>query len=196
MNWPLILGIWALCYLLGSLPTSLVICRILRLPDPRFVGSKNPGATNVVRTGGKLAGILTLAGDAGKGYLALWGGQYFLLEEAAVAFCLAAVIAGHSFSVFLGFRGGKGIATGLGAVSAISPICALLAVVTWLGVLLKFRISSVAGMTTFLALPLYIWLLSPYNELLWAFVGLSVFILATHRSNIAQLIRREEPTID
>ena len=196
MSWPLILGIWALCYLLGSVPTSLAVCRMLRLPDPRFAGSQNPGATNVVRTGGKLAGALTLAGDAGKGFLALWLGQHLLLEEAAVAFCLAAVIAGHSFSIFLGFRGGKGVATGLGAASAVSPICALLAVVTWLGVLLKFRISAVAGMTTFLALPLYLWLLSSYNELLWAFVCLGIFILATHRNNIARLIRREEPTLD
>jgi glycerol-3-phosphate acyltransferase PlsY len=182
-------------YLLGSLPFAVIVSRLFGLADPRSFGSGNPGATNVLRSGNKLAALLTLLGDACKGWLAVaiagWSGA----EPLALAAAGLAAFIGHVFPLFLRFRGGKGVATAVGVLIGFQPVLALIAMVTWMAVALATRYSSLAAIAAALEVPIAAWLLSERIELTTAIALMSALLIWRHRANIRRLIDRNEPRI-
>ncbi|HUJ86703.1 MAG TPA: glycerol-3-phosphate 1-O-acyltransferase PlsY [Burkholderiales bacterium] len=186
-------------YLLGSVSFAIVVSRVLALPDPRSYGSKNPGATNVLRSGSKVAAVLTLLGDAGKGWLAVWLAAAFA-GTAAVAGLAAplaglAVFAGHLFPVFHRFRGGKGVATAAGVLLGFDPWLGLATIATWIVFVLFFRISSLAALAAALFAPFYAWWLFGLRPLLAAVLAIALLLVWRHRANIARLVAGTEPRI-
>ncbi len=182
-----------LAYLLGSVPFGLVMARVFGLGDIRKIGSGNIGATNVLRTGNKPAAALTLIGDAGKGAVAVLIAREVAGESAAGIAGLFAML-GHCQSVFLGFRGGKGVATFLGTLLALSFPVGLAACATWAAVAAVFRISSLSAIVAALLAP--VWALIFYHWHGAVLVALmTVLILVKHRENIARLRAGTEPKI-
>lgn len=180
-------------YLLGSIPFGIVMARLFGLGDLRQIGSGNIGATNVLRTGNKLAAFLTLIGDAGKGGAAVLLARAMFSEDAAQLAGFAAFL-GHCFPVFLGFKGGKGVATWLGTMLALAFPLGLAACATWLVTALVFRISSLAALVA-AALSPVIALFLGWNSLVLISVALAVLIFYRHRANIARIKSGEEPRI-
>jgi glycerol-3-phosphate acyltransferase PlsY len=182
-------------YLIGSLSFAVIVSRLARLPDPRSYGSGNPGATNVLRTGKKMAAALTLLGDAAKGGLtmlvALRLAPAWEISDVAVAGAGLAVFLGHVFPVYFGFKGGKGVATALGILLALSPWLGVAVAVSWLLTFAMFRISSLSALVAAVLAPLYAGLMVPP-----VFVGmvlvLSALLIWRHRENIQKLLRGEE----
>lgn len=189
---PAALGVFVLCYLIGSIPFGLILTRLAGLGDIRKIGSGNIGATNVLRTGHKGVAAATLALDAAKGAAgALAGGM--IAPEAALIGAVAAV-AGHMFPVWLGFRGGKGVATGWGALTALAWPSGLLAVVVWLLSAVLFRISSLAALITTAVAPFHVWYFVDGPTAI-AVAIICILIWIRHRQNIGRLLRREEPKV-
>ena len=183
-------------YLIGSLSFAVIVSRAMGLPDPHSYGSGNPGATNVLRTGKKLAAILTLAGDAGKGWFAVWLAQKFAadydLSEATIAAVAVAVFLGHLFPVFFRFLGGKGVATAAGILLAIDPWLGLVTLGIWLGIAVFFRYSSLAAIVASLSSPVvcyYLFGISPY---LPAVIFMSVLLVWRHQENVRKLLNGTE----
>ncbi|MDR1853738.1 MAG: glycerol-3-phosphate 1-O-acyltransferase PlsY, partial [Azoarcus sp.] len=141
-------------YLLGSIPFALISSRIFGLADPRSYGSGNPGATNVLRSGSKGAAALTLAGDCFKGWLAVWVAAALGFDPVVAALAGVTAFVGHVFSVFLHFKGGKGVATGLGVLLGIAPVIALACLAVWLLVAVATRYSSAAALAAAVAAPI------------------------------------------
>lgn len=189
------IALLAAAYLLGSISFAVVVSKLFELPDPRSYGSGNPGATNVLRTGRRSAAALTLVGDAAKGWLAVWLAEAFLPAGDARAWWLAAVglvvFLGHLYPLFFGFKGGKGVATALGVLLAVSPWLAAACAATWLIVFAMFRISSLAALAASLLAPLYAAILVPAPFVALATV-LAVLLVWRHRANIGKLLRGEE----
>lgn len=180
-------------YLLGSVPFGLLMARLFGLGDIRKIGSGNIGATNVLRTGNRLAAFLTLILDSGKGAAAVLIARAIAAEDAAQIAAFAAFL-GHCYPVWLGFRGGKGVATFLGTLLALDPLTGLAACATWLAVALLFRISSLAALLAAALSPVWAVLLGrPEITLLTAL--LAALIWWRHRANIARLLRGAEPRI-
>ena len=191
--WPsslVIVGL--LAYALGSVPFGIVAARLFGLGDLRAVGSGNIGATNVLRTGSKAAAALTLVGDAGKGALAVVLARLALGEDAAQVAALCAFL-GHCFPVWLGFRGGKGVATFLGTLLALAWPLGLAACATWLATAAVGRISSLAALVAALASPLWALWLRPEAVALCA--ALAALIVYRHAANVRRIARGEEPRI-
>jgi acyl phosphate:glycerol-3-phosphate acyltransferase len=186
-------------YLIGSLSFAVIVSRALGLPDPRSYGSGNPGATNVLRTGRKLAALLTLLGDGGKGGLAVFlAARYaadFGVGGTAVAACAVAVFLGHVFPVFLGFKGGKGVATAGGALLAIDPWLGLAALATWLVVAIVFRYASLASIVAALGAPAYAYFMSAPVSTVLALVLIGALIIWRHKGNILSLAAGKERKI-
>lgn len=180
-------------YLIGTLPSGLLISRLFGLEDPRTRGSKNIGATNVLRSGHKGAAFFTFTCDALKGSLAV-GLTLFLAPSLAFLSCIAVVL-GHIFPVWLNFKGGKGVATAVGALFVLSWPIALLALITWIAFFIATRYSSLASLSATLATPLYAFVLGE-KALGKTTLILAVIILWTHRTNIGRLLKGEEHTID
>ncbi|MGY6634154.1 MAG: glycerol-3-phosphate 1-O-acyltransferase PlsY [Alkalilacustris sp.] len=180
-------------YLLGSIPAGVVLARVFGLGDLRRIGSGNIGATNVLRTGNKLAAALTLVLDAGKGALAVGLAWLWLGPDAAQAAGLAAFL-GHLFPVFIGFRGGKGVATFLGVMLALAPLVGIAACATWAAVAGYFRISSLAALAAAVLTPLWAWVWGA-PSLLGLAVAMAGLMLWTHRANIGRLLSGTEPRI-
>jgi glycerol-3-phosphate acyltransferase PlsY len=182
-------------YLAGSLSSAIILCRLAGLPDPREKGSGNPGATNVLRYGGKKLAALVLAGDALKGLLpvllaqALGAGTWIIGATALAAFL------GHLYPVFFGFRGGKGVATAFGAFFGLSWPMGLAICITWLVMALLFRYSSLAALTATALSPIYLWFFTHSLPLLLACVFIVVLLFWRHRSNIRNLVNGEERKI-
>lgn len=182
-------------YLLGSVSTAIVVARALGISDPRDVGSKNPGATNILRYGGKLPALLTLTGDALKGVLAVVIARAVTDDASVLALTGLAAFMGHLYPVFFGFRGGKGVATALGAWFALSPWVGLLLIGTWIVLAAVFRYSSLSAVIAALAAPFYIaWQLheAPY---VYAGIVMSAWLILRHRSNIRNLLAGRESKI-
>lgn len=179
-------------YLLGSIAFGILVSRLFGLPDPRTVGSGNIGATNVMRSGKKLAAFLTLAGDVFKGWLPVWLALQSNMLMWVVAASGLAVFFGHLYPIFYKFRGGKGVATALGVMLGISPTLALAAVVTWLVVFLISRYSSLAALVAALLAPVYAWFLLPYKLYIGVITVMSIFLIWRHRSNIQKLLAGTE----
>jgi acyl phosphate:glycerol-3-phosphate acyltransferase len=179
-------------YLLGSISAAIVICRVLGRPDPRSGGSRNPGATNVMRLAGRDAAAITLAGDMLKGVLPVVAAR--MVSDDPVIWMLTgfAAFSGHLFPLYFGFRGGKGVATALGVLLALSPIAGLLTIATWLLTFAIARISSVSALVSFLLAPLWVVLVVP-SLIVTALVGLmSGLLFWRHRENVSRLLQRRE----
>jgi glycerol-3-phosphate acyltransferase PlsY len=179
-------------YCLGSISFAVLVSRLMRLPDPRSYGSKNPGATNVLRTGRKAAAVLTLAGDAGKGWFAVWLVSFWSTELALAG--LAAFL-GHLFPVFHRFQGGKGVATAAGALFGLDWRIGLATVVTWLVVAGCLRYSSLAALVAALFAPFATALLLLEWKSTVAVGVMSAFLIWRHKANIARLIAGTEPRL-
>lgn len=179
-------------YLLGSIPFAYIVTQAFGLGDIRQVGSGNVGATNVLRTGNKLATALTFIGDVGKGVVAVLIARQFG-EAPAMAAALGA-FTGHIFPVWLNFKGGKGVATCLGILAALNWPVALIAFGTWLAALAIGRISSLAALVAAIASPIYMALWGPALYAAGAVI-LAALVFVTHRENIARLMKGEEPRI-
>ncbi|POC30128.1 glycerol-3-phosphate 1-O-acyltransferase PlsY [Vibrio vulnificus] len=182
-----------IAYLLGSISSAVLICRVLRLPDPRGVGSNNPGATNVLRIGGKGAAAAVLLCDMLKGTIPVWSGYYLGIEPVLLGVIAIAACLGHMYPLFFHFQGGKGVATALGAIAPIGLDLTGMIMVTWLLVAILFRYSSLAALVTVLLAPMYTWMIKPQYTLP---VGmLCCLIVLRHHQNIRRLFTGEEPKI-
>ena len=182
-------------YLLGSVSTAVIVSRLMGLPDPRAQGSGNPGATNVLRLGGKKAAVLTLAGDVLKGALPVLVVAQITDKPAVVALVALAAFLGHLYPVFFGFKGGKGVATAWGALSALFWPVGLCLCATWLLVALVFRYSSLASILCALLGPFYIaWFDLPVVTVFVTAI-ISVALIARHRTNVSRLFKGEESRI-
>ena len=184
-----------LAYLVGSIPFAVVVSRAMGLPDPRSFGSGNPGATNVLRSGSKVAAAITLAGDALKGWVAVWAAIAYGLPAETVAAVGLAVFLGHVFSVWLRFQGGKGVATAAGVVFAIDWRVGLAVVVTWLTVVVVSRYSSLGSISAALFAPAAMYLLVGAGPPLLATCVICALLLWRHEANIRKLLRGEESRI-
>lgn len=181
-------------YLLGSVPFGIVIARLFGLGDLRKIGSGNIGATNVLRTGNKLAAFLTLVLDAGKGGIAVLVARAFFGSEDAAQLAGLAAFLGHLFPIYLGFKGGKGVATFLGTVLALAWPVGLAACATWLCVAVAFRYSSVAALAAVAALPVWAMNLG-HGKMLILSIVLMLLVYVRHWENIQRLKRGEETKI-
>jgi glycerol-3-phosphate acyltransferase PlsY len=186
--------IWIVAaYLLGSVAFGIIVSKLFGLPDPRTVGSGNPGATNVLRSGKKLAAALTLLGDVVKGWLPVWLALQSDMLMWVVAAVGLAVFFGHLYPIFYRFKGGKGVATALGVMFAISPLLGLAAVITWIVVFTVSRYSSLAAIVAAALAPVYAWfLLSAYNDYVIAVAVMAVMLIWRHRSNVQKLLAGTE----
>lgn len=164
------------------------------LDDPRTTGSGNPGATNVLRVGGKVPAALTLLGDGLKGFLPVLIASMVTNHPQTVALAAIAAFIGHLYPIFFNFEGGKGVATALGALLGLSLTVGALALLTWLAVSLAFKRSSLAALVTFLLVPVYL-LFESQQAYALGFVLIAGFLLYTHRGNISRLIDGTEPLI-
>lgn len=182
-------------YLLGSLSSAVLVSRMLGLADPRTTGSGNPGATNVLRYGGKRAAILTLAGDVAKGVVAVAIARLATDDSLVLALTAVAAFVGHLYPVFFGFRGGKGVATALGVWLALVPWVGVLLLATWLLIALVFRYSSLAALIAALTAPLYVLWLAPLATYVAAAVVMAALLIWRHRSNIRNLVAGTETRI-
>ncbi len=183
-------------YLLGSLSSAIITCRLMGLPDPRSGGSGNPGATNVLRLGGKKAAAITLAGDMLKGLLPVLAVKALGADMTLQSAVAVAAFLGHLYPVFFGFRGGKGVATVLGVLLGLYWPVGLLTIASWLVIARGFKISSLAALIAILLTPLYVlWLKPGEPVLLAAVIFMGALLFWRHRSNIRNLLRGEEGNI-
>jgi glycerol-3-phosphate acyltransferase PlsY len=186
-------------YLIGSISFAVVSSKLFGLADPRTYGSKNPGATNVLRSGNKGAAIVTLLGDAVKGWLAVWLAIHFQdklqVGDATIALVAIAVFLGHLWPVFFRFVGGKGVATAAGVLLGLNPWLGVATLVTWLAVAFAFRYSSLAALVAAVFAPFYYGLLFGVEPQLFAVFAMSALLLFRHGKNISNLIAGKESRI-
>ena len=188
-----------LAYLLGSLSFAVIVSKAMGMADPRSYGSGNPGATNVLRSGKKKAAVLTLLGDALKGLVAvviakcLWDAGH--ITEATVAWVSVAVLVGHMWPVFFGFKGGKGVATAVGVLFALSWPVALICTIVWLIMAFGLKISSVAALVATVLSPVLAWYFIDEASWCWAILVIAVLVLYRHKSNIQNLLSGKETKI-
>lgn len=181
-----------IAYLVGSVSSAIIVCRLMGLPDPREQGSGNPGATNVMRIGGKKAAAITLTGDALKGLLPVLVAKMLGVESLVLAMVVFAAFLGHLYPIFFGFKGGKGVATSFGVSLGVSWILGLAVSGTWLLVYKISKISSLSALVAAVLTPVYTWLIVGDSYLVGVFVLISVILLWRHQSNIKRLLAGEE----
>jgi glycerol-3-phosphate acyltransferase PlsY len=186
-------------YLIGSISFAVVVSRLCGLADPRTYGSKNPGATNVLRSGNKTAAILTLAGDCAKGWFAVWLAQRYAAQfgvgESGIALVAIAVFLGHLWPLYFRFVGGKGVATALGILLALNIWLGLATLVTWLVIAYAFRYSSAAALASAVFAPFYYGLLFGMDVILAAVFAMTILLIYRHAKNIGNLIAGTESKI-
>jgi len=183
-------------YLLGSISSAIIICKIAGLPDPRTKGSKNPGATNVLRIGGKKIAALVLFLDSLKGALPVILAPYFGLSLFESTIILLCAFLGHVFPIFYGFKGGKGVATFLGGLIGLNFLVGLTFSIIWLVIAKVIKISSIAALTATLLSPIYFYFITTYNVKATLVIFLiNLFIYFTHRENIKRIFSGDEGEI-
>ena len=182
-------------YALGAIPFGIVVSKALNLPDPRTVGSKNVGFTNVLRVSGTKAGVLTLLGDMGKGWLIGWAAMHWLHTESFIMLAAMSPIIGHIFSPFLAFKGGKGVATALGSVLGLSPSIGTLLLLIWLGAVAIWRYSSGGALAAFGLFPVVAIVNEQRQEFLIFAIVVSTLIWIKHKDNIVRLWKGTEGKI-
>lgn len=185
-----------IAYLLGSVSSAIIVCKLMGLPDPRTQGSGNPGATNVLRLGGKKAAAITLLGDMLKGFIPAFIAYLLHLPALVLALAGLAAFLGHLFPVFFRFQGGKGVATMLGVLFGWHWSVGVATALTWLIMAKVFRISSLAALIATLLAPLYVWwLIGPQPALIVITIAMTAVLYWRHRSNIQKLIQGDEGKI-
>ena len=185
-----------IAYLVGSISSAILVCRLMGLPDPRTEGSGNPGATNVLRVGGKKAAAITLIGDMLKGLVPVLAANVLNVAPLTLALTGMAAFLGHLYPVFFGFRGGKGVATMLGVLFGFHGLVGASTAGTWLLIAKGFKISSLAALIATLLAPLYVWfIIGPSPELIITTSLMTLILFWRHRSNIQRLLKGEEGLI-
>ncbi|WP_024299583.1 glycerol-3-phosphate 1-O-acyltransferase PlsY [Methylomicrobium lacus] len=182
-------------YLIGSVSSAIIICRLMGLPDPREQGSGNPGATNVMRIGGKKAAGITLLGDLLKGLIPVYGANLFGVPGELLAATGLAAFLGHLYPVFFGFKGGKGVATTIGVLLGYSWFLGLAFVATWLVIYKISKISSLSALIAAVLAPAYAWFIIGSPTLVAASALMTAILLWRHKSNIERLLAGEEASI-
>lgn len=182
-------------YLLGSISSAILVCRVMGLPDPRTEGSMNPGATNVLRIGGKKGAAIALVGDMLKGLLPMLLAHWLGAPNTVLALVMLAAFLGHLYPLYFGFKGGKGVATALGVLTGLYLWVGLATIATWLFMAFIVRVSSLSALVASIASPFYVWWLIPEPELIAASVIIAIISLWRHRSNIQRLLDGEEEKI-
>ncbi|CAB3746778.1 glycerol-3-phosphate 1-O-acyltransferase PlsY [Paraburkholderia humisilvae] len=186
-------------YLIGSVSFAVIVSAAMGLADPRSYGSGNPGATNVLRTGNRKAAVLTLIGDALKGWVPVWFvghfGARYGLDDTSIAIAAIAVFLGHLYPVFFRFKGGKGVATAAGVLLAINPVLGGATLMTWLIVAFFMRYSSLAAICAAIFAPLFDGFLFGPNVIALSIVAMSALLIWRHRGNIAKLVAGQESRI-
>lgn len=190
MNDLLAIALLIAAYLLGSVCSAIIVCKILGLPDPRTQGSSNPGATNVMRIGGKKAAIITLTGDMLKGVPLVLLAQYWQLRPDLISAIGLAAFMGHLYPIYFKFEGGKGVATALGVLLALYWPLGLTTISIWLMVFALFRSSSLSSISAFVVAPIAAWYLVP--DYMLGIAGMSILMIARHKQNIKALLKGEE----
>lgn len=183
-------GALIIAYLLGSVCSAIIVCRLLGLPDPRTEGSHNPGTTNVLRIGGKGPAALTLLGDMLKGVVPVLLARHYKLEPAVISAVGLAAFLGHLYPVFFRFEGGKGVATALGVLLALHWPLGLIIVGIWVTAFAVTRISSLGSIIGFTAAPFIAWQMVP--DYVPGIAGMSLLLLVRHKTNIIALLKGEE----
>jgi len=182
-------------YLTGSISAAILTCKLMGLPDPRSTGSKNPGATNVLRLGGKKAAIITLAGDLIKGLVPVLVAHLLGASEVVLALTGLAAFLGHLYPIFFGFKGGKGVATALGVYFGLSWQAGLVFVASWLIIALITRISSLSALIATLAIPVFFYTQVDAPWMSAATIVMAILIYWRHRSNIRNMLNGKEKRI-
>lgn len=188
-------GLIVVAYLLGSVSSAIIVCHLLGLPDPRTMGSGNPGATNVLRTGNKKAAAIVLLGDSLKGLLPVLAAHALQVPLLVVGLTGLAALLGHLYPIFFHFKGGKGVATFIGVLLGIHWALGLAAITTWLFMAYVVKISSLSALVMVVLAPLYGWLILQDRSITIILGSMAVLIFWRHRSNIARLVRGEENKI-
>ena len=187
-----IIALLIVAYLLGSLSSAILLSKIMGFQDPRSEGSKNPGATNVLRIAGKKAAFLTLVGDCLKGFIPVLVAAALFTDPLVVALTAFAAFAGHCFPIFFAFRGGKGVATAIAATVAFNWMVGAILIAIWLLFARVFKISSLAAIISFCALPALVYWQLPDFKVAAIFAAISIILIRRHRANIQRLLGGNE----
>ena len=187
-----IIALLIVAYLLGSLSSAILLSKIMGFQDPRSEGSKNPGATNVLRIAGKKAAFLTLVGDCLKGFIPVLVADALFTDPLVVALTAFATFAGHCFPIFFAFRGGKGVATAIAATVAFNWMVGAILIAIWLLFARVFKISSLAAIISFCALPALVYWQLPDLKVAAIFAAISIILIWRHRANIQRLLGGHE----
>lgn len=179
-------------YIFGSISSAIIVCQLMGLDDPRSQGSGNPGATNVMRIGGKKAAAITLIGDALKGFIPVFVAQLMQVDSVILSLVVFAAFLGHLFPVFFGFKGGKGVATTFGITLGVTWMLGLVVSGTWLIIYKIGKISSLSAIIAAFLTPIYVWFFFYDLYLLIVFILISIILLWRHKTNIQRLLRGEE----
>lgn len=183
-----------IAYLCGSINFAILLCKLTGRPDPRNQGSGNPGATNVLRYGGKPLALMVILGDALKGVIPVLLARAFHIDGIALSLVALAAVLGHMYPIFFRFQGGKGVATTLGVILALSWLVGLMVIATWILVAVIFRLSSLASLVAIILLPLYLYLVSE-TAFIWPMVIMAIIVVIRHKANIGRLLQGKEPKI-
>jgi|TARA_B100000929_G_scaffold194290_1_gene154040 glycerol-3-phosphate acyltransferase PlsY len=192
---PELIYLFILSYLIGSISTAIIVCKLLMIDDPRTQGSKNPGATNVLRIGGKKAAAVVLFGDALKGILPVLIAKYLDFNLLNISIIALSSFLGHVYPIFYKFRGGKGVATFIGSLFAINYLVGLCFAFTWIFVAKVLKVSSVSALVATFLTPIYFYLITNNLNSTYIICIICVWIFYTHRSNIKRIILGAEKRI-
>lgn len=182
-------------YILGSLSSAIIVCKLWGLPDPRSLGSNNPGATNVLRIGGKLPAIITLLGDGSKGFIPTLVVCMLGMPNWVIGGVMLAALCGHIWPIFFEFKGGKGVATGMGGFLGLSLPLGIILITIWASVIAITKISSLGAIVAIILAPILAWFFTSDLVLTIVIVLMSILLLYRHKSNISRLIIGREAKI-
>ena len=184
-----------LSYVIGSINSSIIFSKIYKLPDPRDYGSKNPGATNILRSGNKFLALTILSFDILKGFLPVFIAYYFIEDKLYIQIIGLVAVVGHIFPIFYNFKGGKGVATALGAILGFDSILGLICLLTWLITAFLFRYSALSAIVSFTFLPVYTWLSYENLAITSIYLFLTIVVIYKHKKNIKNLLNNKETKI-